>query len=144
MMKISLGAGPDLSEELLRHAVRYAHGRGMKVAAHVLSDSAAAMAANLDADILAHTPVESLQPSTIELWSGRAVVSTLVAFGNGASAAQNLNALHEAGATVLYGTDLENTREVGISCSEIRAMRLAGLSDESVLRSMTSAPADFF
>jgi imidazolonepropionase-like amidohydrolase len=144
LMKISLGAGPDLSEELLRHAVTYAHGLGMKVAAHVLSDSAAARAANLGADILAHTPVESLQPSTIALWSERAVVSTLVAFGNAPSAAQNLRQLEEAGATILYGTDLGNTRDVGISCSEIKAMQAAGLSDQIVLSAMTRAPADFF
>jgi imidazolonepropionase-like amidohydrolase len=144
LMKFSLGAGPDLSEELLRHAVQYAHGLGMKVAAHVLSDSAAAMAANLGADILAHTPVERLQPSTIALWSERAVVSTLVAFGNRSSTAANLRALQEAGATVLYGTDLGNTRDVGINCSEVKAMLAAGLSDQSVLEAMTATPAEFF
>lgn len=144
LVKISLGAGPDLSEELLCYLVDYAHGLDMKVAAHALSDEAAAMAAQIGADILAHTPIEELQARTIVLWSRKTVISTLSAFGNTLSAARNLRALQLAGATVLYGTDLGNSRDVGISCSEIQAMHGAGMRDREILHAMTMAPAIYF
>ena len=44
----------------------------------------------------------------------------------------------------MYGTDLGNSREVGISCSEVRAMQAAGMNGAEVVRAMTKAPADFF
>ena len=144
LIKFSLGAGPDLSDDLLRQAIDHAHSLGMKVAVHALGDAEAANAAELGADILAHTPLEPLQASTIELWSSKAVISTLTAFGNAQSTAENLRALHDAGATVLYGTDLGNTRDIGISCPEIRAMQEAGLADAEILHSMTKAPAEYF
>jgi imidazolonepropionase-like amidohydrolase len=144
LIKFSLGAGPDLSDELLRFAVRHAHKLGMKVAVHALADADAAHAAELGADILAHTPVEPLQATTIELWSSKAVITTLAAFGNGPSTAANLLALQRAGATILYGTDLGNTQEVGISCPEIRAMQGAGMKDAEILSAMTAVPAKYF
>ena len=47
-----------------------------------------------------------------------AVVSTLAAFGGSPAAVDNLRRLHAAGATVLYGTDLGNTRDAGPSAEE--------------------------
>ncbi len=144
LVKLSLGAGPDLSDEMLRYAIDQAHELGLKVAVHALGDADAAKAARLGADILAHTPTQPMAASTVELWSTRAVVSTLAAFGNAPSTAQNLLALQRAGAIVLYGTDLGNTQEAGISCSEIAAMQQAGMGNTEILAAMTSVPAKYF
>lgn len=144
VLKLSLGQGPDLPEPLLRRAISGAHARGWRVAVHALTDEAAARAAALSADVLAHTPVEPLSPSTVEAWAGRAVISTLEAFGGSAAAIDNLRRLREAGATVLYGTDMGNARTAGISATEIALLKRAGLDDAAILEAATVAPATFF
>ena len=144
LVKFSLGAGPDLDEELLQYLVTEAKRRDLLVAVHALSDADAATAARLGADILAHTPIQPMSNETVQLWSNRAVISTLTAFGSTQATKDNLLALRDAGATILYGTDLGNTREAGISCPEIVAMQSAGLANEEILRAMTAAPAELF
>ncbi|MBM4368929.1 MAG: amidohydrolase family protein, partial [Deltaproteobacteria bacterium] len=96
------------------------------------------------ADALAHTPTSPLSAATLALWSGRAVISTLDAFGGSATAVANLRALRGAGATVLYGTDFGNSRDAGIASAEIVLLLEAGLSGEEILAAGTSAPADYW
>jgi imidazolonepropionase-like amidohydrolase len=144
VVKLSLGHAPELSAAQLARAVEEAQGRGIKVAVHALSDDAAARAATLGADVLAHTPTEPLSPATVAAWSGRAVISTLAAFGASPAAVDNLRRLHDAGATVLYGTDLGNSRPMGIQREEIAALAAAGLSPEAIVAAMTSAPSVFW
>jgi hypothetical protein len=133
-----------LDPALVAVAVAAAHERKRKVAVHALSDASAAVAARAGADLLAHTPVEPLAETTVALWRGRAVISTLVAFGGSAAAIDNLRRLRAAGATVLYGTDLGNTRVAGPNPDEVALLRKAGLDDAAVADAMTTAPATYW
>lgn len=144
VVKIPLDSGPRLSDEALAAAIDRAHALGMKVAVHALGDADAADAAALGADVLAHTPTAALSEATVAAWSGRAVVSTLDAFGGGATTRANLLALRDAGATVLYGTDFGNTRVAGIDPNELALLAEAGLAPAEILAALTTAPAAFW
>jgi hypothetical protein len=133
-----------LDPALVPVAVAAAHARKLRVAVHALSNRSALIAAQAGADVLAHTPVEPLAPETIAAWSGRAVISTLAAFGGSDSAVANLRALRAAGITVLYGTDLGNTREAGPSAEEQSLLSQAGLDRASIVDAMTTTPARFW
>ncbi len=133
-----------LAPALVPVAVAAAHAHHLRVAAHALTDAAAALAGRAGVDILAHTPVEPLAPATIALWRGRAVISTLAAFGGSATTVANLRALRAAGATVLYGTDLGNTRVAGPNPDEVALLRRAGLDDAAIPDAMTTAPATYW
>ena len=144
VIKVPIGSGPALRDEELRAIVERAHHHGLKVAAHALSDDEASRAARAGVDVLAHTPVEPLSRATVQAWSQRAVVSTLDAFGGSAAAVDNLRRLREAGATVLYGTDLGNASVPALDASEIELLREAGLDGAAVLEAGTSGPASFW
>jgi hypothetical protein len=133
-----------LDPALIPAAVAAAHARGLRVAVHAMSDRSARLAADAGADLLAHTPAEPLAPGTIAAWRGRAVISTLAAFGGGPAAVANLRALRAAGATVLYGTDLGNLRDAGPSAAELALLRAAGLDDAAITDAMTTAPARYW
>jgi imidazolonepropionase-like amidohydrolase len=142
LIKIPFGAAPELAPDAVRAAIDRAHALGLKVAVHALGDDAARRAAEAGADVLAHTPTEPLSAATVALWRDRAVISTLSAFG-GASV-ENLARLRAAGARVLYGTDLGNTRDAGISARELRLLGEAGLAAPAILAAATTAPAAFW
>ncbi len=144
LVKIPLAGEPELSDDALRAAIDRAHALGMKVAVHALGDDEARRAAEAGADVLAHCPVESLSDQTLALWEGRAVVSTLGAFGGTDAAVDNLRALRAGGATVLYGTDLGNSRDAGISLREIDLLIAAGMNGGSILAAATAGPAEFW
>jgi imidazolonepropionase-like amidohydrolase len=91
--------------------------------------------------LLAHTPTATLSDEAVAAWASRGVISTLRAFGGGERAVDNLKRLHEAGATVLYGTDMGNSRTAAIDGSELALLASAGLSPEEILTAATSAPA---
>jgi imidazolonepropionase-like amidohydrolase len=71
-------------------------------------------------------------------------VSTLDAFGASQAASDNLRAFAARGALVLYGTDLGNTRTVGIQASEIDGLVRSGFSGAAIVRSATSDAARFW
>jgi len=144
VIKIPIDGGPALSDAEVTAIVDEAHTHDLLVVAHALSDADATRAAELGADVLAHTPVEPLAESTVEAWKGRAVISTLRAFGASQGAVDNLRRLHEAGATVLYGTDLGNTRVEAIDVEELDLLVEAGLSREEVLAAGTRVPAELW
>ena len=83
-----------------------------------------------------------LQARTVEAWAGRAVISTLSAFGG--ATGENFKKLRAAGATVLYGTDFGNTQLAGISGEEIDLLLAAGLDGQAIVTAMTSAPAQYW
>ncbi len=141
LLKLPVTSAPVLSEEALRAAVEAAHGLGLPVLSHALSDSEAALARAVGVDLLAHTPTEPLSEPTLSAWAEGAVVSTLRAFGGSADTVENLRALRAAGATVLYGTDFGNTRTPGIDLAELELLVQAGLSPAEVLAAGTSVPA---
>jgi imidazolonepropionase-like amidohydrolase len=140
VVKLSLGAGPDLDDATLRAVVDKAHGLGIKVGVHALSDADANRAAGLGIDVLVHAPRGELSAETARAWRGRAVIATLSAFG-GVVATRQLRA---EGATVLYGTDFGNTSVIGISEREIRGLLDAGLDGPAIVAAGTAAPAAWF
>jgi len=144
VIKLPITGSPVLDERTLRAAVDRAHARGLKVASHALGDHEAAIAARVGVDVLAHTPVEPLADATVAAWSGRACISTLTAFGGARSTRDNLRRLRAAGVTVLYGTDLGNTHEAGISGDEIDLMVAAGLDGAAVIDAVSAAPAAYW
>ena len=133
-----------LAPPLVPIAVAAAHAHHVKVAVHALSEASAALAAAAGVDVLAHTPVEPLSDATIEAWRGRAVISTLAAFGGSDAAIENLRKLRAAGVTVLYGTDLGNTREAGVNPDEVALLRRAGLDDAAITAAMTTTPLAYW
>jgi hypothetical protein len=133
-----------LDPALVPAAVVAAHAHQLKVAVHALSDASAARAAAAGVDILAHTPVEPLSDATVAAWRGRAVISTLAAFGGAPAAIDNLRRLRAAGVAILYGTDLGNLRDDGPSETEMQLLRDAGLDDAAITAAMTTTPAAFW
>jgi len=144
VIKVPIGAGPNLQPSVLAATVRAAHELGLPVAAHAMDDTAVLAAAAAGVDILAHTPAGRLSDAAIEAWSGRAVISTLSAFGAGSAARSNLQRLVAAGAEVLYGTDMGNRRVAGIDGDELRLLAGVGLSTAEIAASATQRPADRF
>ena len=134
----------QLDGDALYAAVAEAHRLGVPVASHALSDDEAARAAAAGVDVLAHTPTGTLSASTVQAWSGKTVVTTLVAFGASATTRGNLAALRAAGARVLYGTDFGNAQEAGINAQEIAAMRDSGMDGQAILDAGTVNPARFW
>lgn len=142
LIKLPVTDAPVLAEDALRAAVTRAHGHDLKVVSHALADAEARTAAAVGVDVLAHTPVEPM--TDVAAWSGRAVISTLAAFGGAPSAVDNLRRLRAAGATVLYGTDLGNTRDAGISAEEIDLLTAAGLDGQAIVDAGTRTPATYW
>jgi imidazolonepropionase-like amidohydrolase len=140
----ALTDAPSLSLDVAGAIVERAHDLGLKVACHALSEENAAQAASLDVDVLAHAPLAPLSAATVDAFGGRAVIGTLAAFGGGAVAVDNLRRLHEAGALVLYGTDLGNSQTAGIQRDEIERLLAAGLSAEAIIAAGTSAAASYW
>lgn len=142
VIKLPLDA-TGLPPPFVEPAIAHAHAKGLRVAVHALTDDAARRGATAGADVLAHTPVEPLASDTVTAWRGRAVISTLAAFG-APVAADNLKQLRAHGLTVLYGTDLGNLRVDGPSEQEMTGLRLAGLDDAAITAAMTTAPIDYW
>ena len=143
VIKLPLDPG-GLAPALVAGAVAHAHARNVPVAVHALTNDAASRAAAAGADVLAHTPVEPLSEATVEAWRGRAVISTLAAFGGSPAAVENLRRLRAANVTVLYGPDLGNLRIDGVSTEEVSLLREAGLDDAAIDAAMTTAPHAFW
>ncbi len=144
VIKVPLAGGPELDDATLAAIAERAHFHGLKLAVHALTDESALRGAQSGADLLVHIPTTPLSDATVTAWADKAVVPTLVAFGNSTTARDNLRRLYESGATVLYGTDFGNAREVGISAPELAAMSASGMSAEAIYDSATGVPADYW
>lgn len=143
LIKVPLAFGPQLSKTTLAAVVDRAHEYGLPVSAHALTDAEAAIAYAVGADVLAHTPTSPLSAESVLEWSTRAVITTLAAFGSD-FAVDNLQMLREAGATVLYGTDLGNTSDPSIQAAELLKMVQSGMTGEEILASGTTSASAFW
>jgi imidazolonepropionase-like amidohydrolase len=143
LIKTPFTGEPTLDDETVAAVVARAHVRRLKVFAHALGAADAERAGAAGVDVLAHTPVEPLSAETLAAFSSRVVISTLGAFGGSSTAVGNLRALREAGATVLYGTDLGNSRDAGIQRAELELLVQAGLDGAAILEAGTAAPAAY-
>ena len=143
VVKLPLTNEPTLNDAQVIQAVQTAKNLGIPTVAHALSNSQALRAGTLGIDALAHTPTAPCTSETLSLWEDKYVISTLNAFGS-TSAISNLQQMHQSGARVLYGTDLGNAQETGVSLSELNLLQQAGLSNEEIILSGTTLPADFW
>jgi imidazolonepropionase-like amidohydrolase len=143
-VKTPLSGTEGADDAMLASIVERAHARGAKVAVHALGAADAARAIASEADIFGHTPTEPLTAELVDAWGERTVVSTLAAFGASEATVDNLRAFAERGALILYGTDLGNTRTVGIQSGEIDALVRAGLTGSDIVRSATADAARFW
>jgi imidazolonepropionase-like amidohydrolase len=141
VIKLPIAGEPGLPEDALRAAATRAHELGLRVATHALGSDDALLAAAIGADVLAHTPTQTLSDEAVAAWSGKAVISTLRAFGGSSVAVENLRRLREAGAVVLYGTDFGNTRTTGIDRVELELLAQAGLDLPAIVAAGTTSPA---
>lgn len=155
--------GPDL--ETATAAVEAAHAAGLPVVAHASHTGAVALAVQVGVDILTHAPLdadldEDLVRTITE--AGHVVVPTLIMMrgtahnlGNPAlsydHARNTVTALHQAGATLVVGTDANKAQGVPAAVphgsslhDELDLLVEAGLSPLEALRSATSVAATAF
>ncbi|MEZ7755495.1 hydrolase [Microbacterium paraoxydans] len=138
-------AGPVFSDALFRAIVGLAAAHGLPVVAHAEGPGEAQRAVRLGASQLAHAPfTERLDDEEIAEQAARASwISTLAIHDPAARAIaiDNVARFHAAGGTVRYGTDMGNgPTPVNLNPDEVRALRTAGLDDETLLRAL--APVD--
>ena len=143
VIKIPLTTSPTLSDEQIVAAVQFSKSTNRPIVAHALSNERAHRAAILGIQTLAHTPTETCSPETIEMWSQHTIISTLQAFGSNA-AISNLSQIHGLGGNILYGSDLGNVQDARILEAELLLLLQAGLSEEEIIQSGTTAPAQFW
>jgi predicted amidohydrolase YtcJ len=143
VIKLPLAGPPLLEPATFSAAAERAHDKKLRVVTHALGNAAALAAAKGGADVLGHTPIEALSEETLAAWKGKAVISTLSAFG-GPVARNNLKQLRAHGAKILYGTDFGNTSVLGASESELEALSASGMEGTAIVASLTSEPASYW
>src|SRR3954466_8030750 len=129
MVKLAFDARlPVLGRAVASAAVGEAHRLGLPVAAHALEAEMVREAVAAGVDVLAHAPSGTLPADLAKEIGARKlrVISTLHAYrGDGV---ENLRRLREAGAVVVYGTDLGNEGTApGIDAEELSFLAAAGL-----------------
>ena len=152
VIKVSLNAdgGPTPSDAALAAICDAAHAADLPVTAHAQGAGQVERALGAGVDELAHTPWTPLSPDVIHTAASRIrIVSTLdiLSFGRDTpeirTALDNLRRFHDAGGTVVYGTDLGNgSIPPGIHSREARLIAEAGLTKEEVLATMIRAPLE--
>ncbi|MFJ6532612.1 hydrolase [Microbacterium sp. NPDC091662] len=138
-------AGPVFSDDLFRAIVRVADAHGLAVVAHAEGVDEAQRVVRLGASHLAHAPfTERLDDDEIAHQAASASwISTLAIHDDPerAIAIDNVRRFHDAGGTVLYGTDLGNgPMPVDLNAREVAALREAALDEAALLRAL--APVD--
>jgi imidazolonepropionase-like amidohydrolase len=150
LVKVALepaGGAPVPSPATVRAVVEAAHSAGLAVTAHALTADMVTRALDAGVDELCHTPTERLGDALVDriAEAGIPVVSTLQTFfsgGNGRDAARNAAALHRAGVTLIYGTDLGNTgTRGGVDPRELDRLADTGLGRMGALRAATERAA---
>ncbi|WP_311258670.1 hydrolase [Microbacterium sp. WCS2018Hpa-9] len=136
-------AGPVFSDLLFRAIVEAAAARGLPVVAHVEGAGEARRTALLGAARLAHAPfTERLDDA--ELVAQAASVSWISTLAihdadgeTRSTAVDNVRRFHEAGGTVLYGTDMGNgPTPVDLNPAELAALRDGGIDGTDLLRAL--------
>lgn len=139
---ISVDINSDVNDAALAAVVARAHELGLPVAARQLSTTGIGRAAAAGADILSNTPLAPMSEGDIQYWSARAVVSTQSVWQAEFTAVENLRLLYEAGATILYGTDLGLQNVRGIDPLELAVLTLVGMTEQEILAAGTTNPAE--
>jgi imidazolonepropionase-like amidohydrolase len=145
VIKIALNpaAGPTFDEPTLHALVSAAHGRNLKVTAHIYGMDELEKAIDAGVDELAHILMspEAIPPATIRRMvdSAMVIVPTLAVWSRGrAVAVDNLRRFLDAGGRVVYGTDLGNEGpRPGIDLLEIEGMSEAGMDARAIVRAAT-------
>jgi imidazolonepropionase-like amidohydrolase len=121
------------------------------VTAHAQGAGQVERALGAGVDELAHTPwTQRLSDDVVARCAAQLrIVSTLdiLSFGRDTpelrTAVDNLRRFHDAGGTVIYGTDLGNGPiPPGIDLRELRLLLDAGLTHDEILRALTRAPIE--
>jgi imidazolonepropionase-like amidohydrolase len=151
-IKVSLNAeaGPTPSDGELSAICDEAHRQDLPVTAHAQGVGQVERALGAGIDELAHTPWTRLSDDVVGTAALRLrIVSTLdiLSFGRDTpeirAALDNLRRFHQAGGTVIYGSDLGNGAvPPGIDTREALLLRDAGLEPEEILQAMVRAPLD--
>jgi imidazolonepropionase-like amidohydrolase len=131
------GRFPVLDGAVARAAAEEAHRRRLLVAGHAPDPGLVRRAIDAGVDVLAHAPTGKLADDLVREIGARRlrVVSTLHAYGG--EGVDNLRRLREAGAIVVYGTDLGNEgTSPGIDAEELSLLASAGLSFDEILGSV--------
>lgn len=130
---------------VLSAVVTAAHAAGLPVTATAMSVAAVRTALAAGVDELAQVPVEPLPDAVIEAiaTAGLGVVSTLQTTSRaGRGSAGNAAALHRAGVTLRYGTDLGGPGTVpGVDHRELDRLAYAGLGRAGALVAATAGSA---
>jgi imidazolonepropionase-like amidohydrolase len=153
VVKVSLNAenGPTPSDAELAAVADTARELGLPVTAHAQGAGQVERALGAGFDELAHTPwTHRLSDDLVAAAAQRLrVVSTLdiCSYGRDTpeirTALDNLRRFHDAGGSVIYGTDLGNGPiPPGIHTREAMLLAEAGLEFEEVLESMVRAPLE--
>jgi imidazolonepropionase-like amidohydrolase len=147
LIKIALERGnadwPVPGPITVRATVRTAHDLGLPVVAHALSADLVTRALDAGVDELAHTPTEPLSADTIERiadarMSVTSTIQTFFSSGEGRAAADNAQALVQAGVILRYGTDLGNAgTRTGVDPRELDRLADTGLGRLGALRAAT-------
>lgn len=152
-IKVSLNAeaGPALGDAELMAVCEAARTVDLPVTAHAQGAGQVERALGAGVDELAHTPwTHRLSDETVAAAAARLrIVSTLHIHAYGRDtpelliALDNLRRFHEAGGTVIYGTDLGNGPiPPGIDTVELQLLERAGLKRHEVLSALVRAPLE--
>ena len=152
-IKVSLNAdaGPVPSDAELTAICDAAHEAGLPVTTHAQGAGQVERALGAGVDELAHTPwTHRLSEDVVARCAASLrIVSTLDILGFGRdtpalrTALDNLRRFHDAGGTVIYGTDLGNgSIPPGIHTRELLLLREAGLTNEEIVLALTRAPIE--
>ncbi len=149
-IKVSLNAeaGATPSDAELAAICETAQAHHLPVTAHAQGADQVERALGAGIDELAHTPWTRLSDDVAQTCAKRLrIISTLdiLSFGRDSAdirvALDNLRRFHDAGGTVIYGTDLGNgSIPPGLHTREALLMAEAGLEYEEVLEAMIRAP----
>jgi len=148
------------SPETVTALVRSAHTRGLKVVAHATDDVSYRTAVQAGADIVTHVPMRTVVAADLAreglvvaptLVMMRGVCRTLPSRLDYENARASARRLHEAGVTILAGTDANAEPTAPFSPphgeamhEELRLLVDAGLSPVAALRAATVTPAEVF
>ena len=139
---IAVNVDQDINDATMSALVARAHEQGLPVAVRALSPDDLSRATAAGADILANTPFTPMNAADLDYWSTRAVISTQAVWGAEFGAIENLRMLYEAGATVLYGSDLGLLGVGGIDPLEVSVLDSIGMTAQDVIAAGTSTPAE--
>ena len=152
-IKVSLNEedGPPLGDAELMAVCEAARASDLPVTAHAQGAGQVERALGAGVDELAHTPwTHRLSEDATSAAAARLrIVSTLHIHAHGADtpellmALDNLRRFHEAGGSVIYGTDLGNGPiPPGIDPAELVLLARAGLEPDEVLAALVRAPIE--